>query len=63
MFDLDMFFIIYNCKDLGTSFFSSNPLAFTKKCCTFANRKTLLIWKKNTLNNTDVNLWSMVSGE
>ena len=41
-----MFFIIYNCKDLGTSFFSSNPLAFTKKCCTFANGTNIINMEK-----------------
>ena len=41
-----MCFIIYNCKDLGTSFFSSNPLAFTKKCCTFANGTNIINMEK-----------------
>ena len=50
MFDLDMFFIIYNCKDLGTSFFSLNPLAFTKKCCTFANGTNIINMEKDNLS-------------
>ena len=63
MFDLDMFFIIYNCKDLGTSFFRQIRWLSRKNVVPLQTEQTLLIWKKLTLNNTDVTLSSMVSGK
>ena len=47
----------------GIQLFSSNNWLSRKNAVPLQTEQTLLIWKKNTLNNTDVNLWSMVSGK
>ena len=47
----------------GIQLFSSNNWLSRKNVVPLQMAQTLLIWKKNTLNNTEVNLWSMVSGK
>ena len=47
----------------GIQPFSSNNWLSRKNVVPLQTEQTLLIWKKNTLNDTDVNLWSMVSGK